>query len=226
MAYLDHLSFLCSLLQRFVRADLLVVRLGLILISFSIPATIVQPMGFWLKSFNAPKNSAPVPGRSYTISQINLLPLPATVRRVRFFFSFLSSLLIISSVFPQAIFVVVGYLCAWTSDGPLKGRRWPLIFVGSFASELSVPFVRRSRSAFSKLTSFLHRHRLQRCYPQNTSLHRHQDASCPLLPHSLCGESTLSFIFVLESLSPSFLIFLSLLLRNSPDRLRSSHVSL
>jgi ACS family pantothenate transporter-like MFS transporter len=65
-----------------------------------------QPMGFYLKSFNA--KPAPVPGRSYSISQINLLPLPA-----------------------NAIQVFGSYIFAWLSDGPYGGRRWPNIFIGA-----------------------------------------------------------------------------------------------
>ncbi|KAK4699017.1 MFS transporter, ACS family, pantothenate transporter, partial [Phenoliferia sp. Uapishka_3] len=67
---------------------------------------IQAPMGYWLKSFN--KVPHPVPGKTYTVEQINLLPLPTT-----------------------AIFVVAALVFAWVSDGPLKGRRWPLIPVGA-----------------------------------------------------------------------------------------------
>ncbi|KAL7417125.1 major facilitator superfamily domain-containing protein [Mrakia frigida] len=71
-------------------------------------APVQQPMGFWLKSFNpTATHKAPVPGHTYSVSQINLLPLPG-----------------------QAIFVVVALFFAWTSDGVLKGRRWPWIVVG------------------------------------------------------------------------------------------------
>lgn len=67
---------------------------------------IQSPMGYWLKSFNA--DPSPVPGKSFSVAQINLLPLPAT-----------------------CIFIVTALLFAWTSDGPLKGKRWPLIPVGA-----------------------------------------------------------------------------------------------
>lgn len=60
-----------------------------------------QPMGFWLKSFDS--IPSPVPGVTYTVSQINLLPLPAI-----------------------GMFVVAALAYAWISDGPLRGRRWPL----------------------------------------------------------------------------------------------------
>lgn len=69
-------------------------------------SSIQQPMGYWLKSFNA--KPPPVPGTSWTVSQINILPLPAT-----------------------AIFVVAALIFAWICDGPLRGRRWPLIPVGA-----------------------------------------------------------------------------------------------
>ncbi len=66
-----------------------------------------QPaMGYYLKSFNT--TPPPVPGTSFTISQINLLPLPA-----------------------QGIQVFGSYVFAWLSDGPYKGRRWPNIYIGA-----------------------------------------------------------------------------------------------
>ncbi|KAL1412032.1 hypothetical protein Q8F55_003029 [Vanrija albida] len=65
-----------------------------------------QPtMGFYLKSFNAKK--PPVPGRHYSVQQINNLPLPAT-----------------------AFFIVASLGYAWLSDGPFRGRRWPFIYAG------------------------------------------------------------------------------------------------
>ncbi|KAH0279185.1 MFS general substrate transporter, partial [Aureobasidium melanogenum] len=63
-------------------------------------------MGYWLKSFNA--HPPPVPGRNYTVPQINNLPLPNT-----------------------AIFVVMALSWGWLSDGPLKGARWPFIYAGA-----------------------------------------------------------------------------------------------
>ncbi|KAH0359669.1 MFS general substrate transporter, partial [Aureobasidium melanogenum] len=63
-------------------------------------------MGYWLKSFNA--HPAPVPGRHYTVPQINNLPLPNT-----------------------AIFIVMALSWGWLSDGPLKGARWPFIYAGA-----------------------------------------------------------------------------------------------
>lgn len=74
-------------------------------------------MGYWLKSFNAkPK---PVPGKSYTVGQINLLPLPYV-----------------------AIATVATFGFNWVSDGPLKGRRWPMIFLQA-VGVLSVAIVLR-----------------------------------------------------------------------------------
>lgn len=61
-------------------------------------------MGYWLKSFNA--KQAPVPGKSYSVSQINNLPLPTT-----------------------AIFIVVALTWGWISD--VKGARWPFIYIGA-----------------------------------------------------------------------------------------------
>ncbi|WVF67013.1 hypothetical protein IAT40_001756 [Kwoniella sp. CBS 6097] len=68
------------------------------------------PIGYWLKSFNA-KTNPPVPGKTYTVEQINQLPLPQT-----------------------AIFVVVAASFAWLSDGAFRGRRWPFIYIGAVYS--------------------------------------------------------------------------------------------
>ncbi|KAF7303675.1 MFS general substrate transporter [Mycena indigotica] len=65
-----------------------------------------SPFQYWLKSFNV--KPYPVPGKHWTVSQIQLLPLPST-----------------------AIFVVTALVLAWISDGPLKGRRWPIIINGA-----------------------------------------------------------------------------------------------
>ncbi|KAJ7621041.1 major facilitator superfamily domain-containing protein [Roridomyces roridus] len=70
-----------------------------------------SPMQYWLKSFNV--EPFPVPGRQYTVSQIQLLPLPAT-----------------------GIFVVVALILAWVSDGPAKGLRWPFILAGAIVTLL------------------------------------------------------------------------------------------
>lgn len=69
-----------------------------------------QPaMGFWLKSFN--KKPAPVPGVSYTIPQINDLPLVTT-----------------------AVFVPMAFIWAILSDGPCRGARWPFIYIGAICT--------------------------------------------------------------------------------------------
>ncbi|KAG5746967.1 hypothetical protein H9Q70_010338 [Fusarium xylarioides] len=65
-----------------------------------------QAMGYWLKSFNA--DPPPVPGTSYSVAQINNLPLPST-----------------------AIFIVMALFWGWLSDGPMKGLRWPFIYAGA-----------------------------------------------------------------------------------------------
>ncbi|KZT51659.1 MFS general substrate transporter [Calocera cornea HHB12733] len=67
---------------------------------------IQNPMGYWLKSFNS--NPPPVPGWSFTVSQINLLPLPG-----------------------NAISVVNSLAWAWIADGPAGGRRWPFIYANA-----------------------------------------------------------------------------------------------
>ncbi|KAF8848307.1 allantoate permease [Acephala macrosclerotiorum] len=63
-------------------------------------------MGYWLKSFN--KKPAPVPGRTFTVAQINDLPLPIT-----------------------GIFVAMAFVWGWLSDGPFRGARWPFIYAGA-----------------------------------------------------------------------------------------------
>ncbi|KAJ5884769.1 hypothetical protein N7495_009279 [Penicillium taxi] len=63
-------------------------------------------MGYWLKSFN--KTPAPVPGVSFTVPQINDLPLVTT-----------------------GIFIVVALIWGFLSDGPLRGSRWPFIYIGA-----------------------------------------------------------------------------------------------
>ncbi|KAJ7723277.1 major facilitator superfamily domain-containing protein [Mycena maculata] len=68
-----------------------------------------SPMQYWLKSFNI--EPYPVPGISYTVAQIQLLPLPAT-----------------------AIFVVTALILAWISDGPARGLRWPFIVSGAIVN--------------------------------------------------------------------------------------------
>ncbi|KAG6364809.1 hypothetical protein INS49_006413 [Diaporthe citri] len=66
-----------------------------------------QPaMGYWLKSFN--ETPAPVLGTSFSVADINDLPLPTT-----------------------GIFVVMSLLWGWASDGPCHGIRWPFIYVGA-----------------------------------------------------------------------------------------------
>jgi hypothetical protein len=74
-----------------------------------------QPaMGYWLKSFNA--DPPPVPGTSYSVAQINNLPLPST-----------------------AIFIVMALFWGWLSDGPMKGLRWPFIYAGAIIAVSSLP---------------------------------------------------------------------------------------
>ncbi|KAL1407393.1 hypothetical protein Q8F55_006825 [Vanrija albida] len=64
---------------------------------------------YWMKTFN--NDPPPVPGVSFTIPQINTLPLVATG------------------------FTIVGGLSyAWLSDGVFGGRRWPFIYTGVLGS--------------------------------------------------------------------------------------------
>ncbi|KIH87316.1 MFS transporter, ACS family, pantothenate transporter [Sporothrix brasiliensis 5110] len=64
-------------------------------------------MGYWLKSFNA--DPPPVPGVSFTIGQINSLPLVCT-----------------------GILIAMSLVWGWLSDA-LRGsvRRWPFIYIGA-----------------------------------------------------------------------------------------------
>ncbi|KAF7292071.1 MFS general substrate transporter [Mycena indigotica] len=64
-----------------------------------------SPLQYWMKSFNI--KPYPVPGRHWTVEQIQLYPLPTT-----------------------AVFVVTALVFAWLSDGPLKGARWPFVLFG------------------------------------------------------------------------------------------------
>ncbi|KAJ5369187.1 major facilitator superfamily domain-containing protein, partial [Penicillium cataractarum] len=66
-------------------------------------------MGYWLKSFNA--NPAPVPGTSFSVAQINNLPLLTT-----------------------GIFIIIAFIWGWLSDGPCRGSRWPFVYVGAVIS--------------------------------------------------------------------------------------------
>ncbi|KAM5349686.1 hypothetical protein ACJ41O_006191 [Fusarium nematophilum] len=66
-------------------------------------------MGYWLKSFNA--DPPPVPGKSFSIPEINNLPLPT-----------------------NGIFIVSALIWGWLSDGPFGGRRWPFIYLGALIS--------------------------------------------------------------------------------------------
>ncbi|KAK3335130.1 allantoate permease [Cercophora scortea] len=67
-----------------------------------------QPaMGFWLKSFNA--KPQPVPGVTFSVADINNLPLPTT-----------------------GIFIAMALVWAWLSDGKyFGGRRYPFIYLGA-----------------------------------------------------------------------------------------------
>ncbi|KAN0095227.1 MFS general substrate transporter [Hyaloscypha variabilis] len=66
-----------------------------------------QPaMGYWLKSFD--KKPAPLPGVTFTVPQINDLPLTTT-----------------------GIFIVMAFVWGWLSDGPCRGARWPFIYFGA-----------------------------------------------------------------------------------------------
>ncbi|KAH8698530.1 major facilitator superfamily domain-containing protein [Talaromyces proteolyticus] len=66
-----------------------------------------QPgMGYWLKSFDS--KPAPLPGTSFSIPQINNLPLLTT-----------------------GIFIIVAFIWGWLSDGPCRGARWPFVYAGA-----------------------------------------------------------------------------------------------
>ncbi|ORY26989.1 major facilitator superfamily domain-containing protein [Naematelia encephala] len=70
-----------------------------------------NPLLYYLKSFN--KTPAPVPGRHFTIEQINNYPTVGS-----------------------ALLVVTALIGGWISDGPLRGRRYPIIYFGAFVTLL------------------------------------------------------------------------------------------
>lgn len=80
-------------------------------------------MGYWLKSFNA--KPAPVPGTTFTVVQINDLPLPTT-----------------------GIFIAMALIWGWLSDGPCRGARWPFIYAGVVLNVSSRQFLLRSISFY------------------------------------------------------------------------------
>ncbi|KIW09916.1 hypothetical protein PV08_11692 [Exophiala spinifera] len=83
-----------------------------------------QPaMGYWLKSFN--HKPYPVPGTHFTIPQINYLPNVTT-----------------------GIFIGMALVWGWLSDGLLRGRRWPFIYVGAVIT-LIFSIVLRQMSLYS-----------------------------------------------------------------------------
>ncbi|TLD32514.1 transporter protein [Venturia nashicola] len=82
-------------------------------------------MGYWLKSFN--KKPAPVPGIHFTVPEINNLPLVS-----------------------EAIFIAMSLLWAWLSDGPLRGRRYPFIYLGAFIT-LIVSVLLRQTPLYSNI---------------------------------------------------------------------------
>lgn len=63
-------------------------------------------MGFWLKSFNT--KPCPVPGVHFSVPEINNLPL-GTI----------------------GLFVIMAAIWGWLSDGPCRGARWPVIYLGA-----------------------------------------------------------------------------------------------
>jgi len=100
-------------------------RLGLSWHTYMLPLLYViwnnggiqNPIGYYLKSFNT--KPYPVPGKSYTVSQINTIPLVG-----------------------QAIFIVWAASWAWLSDGLLKGLRWPFIFLGAVITIIFAAIIR------------------------------------------------------------------------------------
>ncbi|KAI1855632.1 hypothetical protein JX265_006035 [Neoarthrinium moseri] len=75
-------------------------------------------MGYWLKSFNS--NPPPLPGTSFTVPEINNLPIPTT-----------------------GIFVGMALVWGWLSDGPFKGLRWPFIYAGAIISLIFIVLLRQ-----------------------------------------------------------------------------------
>ncbi|KAK1927365.1 major facilitator superfamily domain-containing protein [Papiliotrema laurentii] len=90
-----------------------------------------NPIGYYLKSFNS-KTNPPVPGRTFTVSQINVLPLPGT-----------------------AIFIGVALIFAWLSDGPFRGRRYPFIYFGAIVT-IAFAAVLRQRPLYKNVDQQIH----------------------------------------------------------------------
>lgn len=82
-------------------------------------------MGFWLKSFN--KKPYPVPGKHFSIPEINDLPLVT-----------------------NGIFIVMALLWGWLSDGPCRGARWPFIYAGAIIT-LAVSIAMRQMPLYSDI---------------------------------------------------------------------------
>ncbi|KAF3392712.1 Pantothenate transporter liz1, partial [Penicillium rolfsii] len=75
-------------------------------------------MGFWLKSFN--KKPAPLLGTSFSVPQINNLPLATT-----------------------GIFIAMAFIWGWLSDGPCRGARWPFVYAGAVRTILFCALLRQ-----------------------------------------------------------------------------------
>lgn len=90
-------------------------------------------MGYWLKSFN--ETPAPVPGVTFTVSQINtrMSVAPETLRH--------SSRLIPITVplTTTGLFICVAFVWGWLSDA-CRGSRWPFIYAGAVLTVSLEPF--------------------------------------------------------------------------------------
>jgi len=86
-------------------------------------------MGYWLKSFNN-KAHPPVPGVTFTVAQINNCKSISRVLSIPDMVGATDS----KSAVPlptTGIFIGMAMTWAWLSDGVLKGRRWPFIYLGA-----------------------------------------------------------------------------------------------
>lgn len=98
---------------------------------------IQSPFQYWMESFN--KAPYPVPDRRFSVPQINnceLLPCPSmlcrgVVTRRRCHCSGADETV---PTIGTAFQIVAALSGAWISDGPFKGKRWPLVLFDAIAS--------------------------------------------------------------------------------------------
>lgn len=92
-------------------------------------------MGYWLKSFN--KTPAPVPGVTFTVSQINTRTSRAP-KTPRYSSRFIPITVPLTTT---GLFICVAFVWGWLSDA-CRGSRWPFIYAGAVLTVSYEPFAR------------------------------------------------------------------------------------